>query len=357
MAIGTPVSRYGQQLSGQPGSSAISPASTIAAGTQAILFVWIGNQDKYVTSVTDTAGNTWAVDATHTPVPPGAALSVASCRVATQITTGDTITVNYAVSTSGYVSLFVCEVSGLDDTSAFDKSSTGTTTTGTAIDAGTTATLSQADEIAFAQTANFSFSGFTAGGTWTGVTVPDSSFDGLEYKIVSSVSAITADGTQGGSAASAGLTVTYKMALVTTQSLLASADSVDGTWTDQDGGTNLAAAIDETVANNADYIRSGLSPSNSGCRVKLQAGANPSIDTNHDIFWRVGKLGSQTIDMTVKLYQGGGNVQGAGTLIASFDRTNVSTTITQYDETLSEGQAATITDYTDLYLEFYANAP
>ena len=60
--------------------------------------------------------------------------------------------------------------------------------------------------------------------------------------------------------------------------------------------------------------------------------------------------------MSVKLYQGGGNALGGGTLIASFDRTNVGTTLTSYTETLSGGQADAITDYADLYLEFFAAA-
>jgi len=60
--------------------------------------------------------------------------------------------------------------------------------------------------------------------------------------------------------------------------------------------------------------------------------------------------------MTVKLYQGGGNSIGGGTLIATFTRNNVSTTVTEYTETLSSGEANSITDYTDLYLEFSAAA-
>lgn len=142
------------------------------------------------------------------------------------------------------------------------------------------------------------------------------------------------------------------------QTLLASADSVDGAWTDQAGGTSLAAAIDETTADNADYIRSELSPSSSGCRVKLASGGDPASSSDHVIKWRVGKnaAAGQTINMTVKLYQGGGNSQGAGTLIASFNRNGVTDTITEYSETLSGTEADTISDYSDLYLEFFANA-
>jgi hypothetical protein len=141
------------------------------------------------------------------------------------------------------------------------------------------------------------------------------------------------------------------------QTLLASADSVDGAWTDQSGGSSLAAAIDEATASDADYIHSEDMPSASGTRVKLATGDDPLSSTGHDIHWRIRKIGTATIDMTVKLYQGGGDSLGAGTLIASFDRTDVSTTFTEFTETLSSGEADSITDYSDLYLEFVADVP
>ncbi len=144
---------------------------------------------------------------------------------------------------------------------------------------------------------------------------------------------------------------------VAPQTLLPSADSVDGTWTDNAAGTALAAAIDEASFSDADYIQSVDSPSAAGCRVKLQAGTDPSVSTGHVIHWRIRKnVAGQTVNMTVKLYQGGGNSIGAGTLIATRDRNNVGTSFTTFDETLTGTEADTITDYADLYLEFYATA-
>jgi hypothetical protein len=142
--------------------------------------------------------------------------------------------------------------------------------------------------------------------------------------------------------------------IVGTQILLASADSVDGAWTDQAGGSSLFAAIDEAAASDSDYIRSELNPSASGCRVKLSSGGDPHVSTDHVISWRTGKTGGATINMTVKLYQGGGDSLGGGTLIASFARDNVGA-LTTYEETLSGAEADSITDYTDLYLEFFAD--
>lgn len=144
--------------------------------------------------------------------------------------------------------------------------------------------------------------------------------------------------------------------LVPEQLLRPVSDSVDGSWTDQSSGTVLYAAIDDDPLSDTDYIRSELTPSNSGCRVKIASGSDPALSTGHKIVWRVAKSANDgTINMTVTLRQGGGNSLGGGTQIASFTRNNVSTTLTTYEETLSGVQADSITDYTDLYLEFYAN--
>jgi hypothetical protein len=141
------------------------------------------------------------------------------------------------------------------------------------------------------------------------------------------------------------------------QTLLVSADSADGNWRDQSGGSSLATAIDETSASDSDYIHSPDTPQDEGTRLKLASGSDPASSTGHDIKWRIRKIGTDTIDMTVKLYQGGGDSLGAGTLIASFDRTDVSTTFTEFTETLSGAEADSITDYSDLYLEFFADVP
>lgn len=147
---------------------------------------------------------------------------------------------------------------------------------------------------------------------------------------------------------------------VASQMLAPSADSVDGTWTDNSGGAVLAAAIDESAASDSDYIQSPTTPADDGCRVKLQGGTDPASSGGHIIRWRIRKdaAGGATINMTVKLRQGGGNSIGGGTLIASFARNNVDGSgWTTYAEELSGAQADTITDYSDLYLEFFADVP
>lgn len=141
-----------------------------------------------------------------------------------------------------------------------------------------------------------------------------------------------------------------------TQTAVASADSVDGNWTDQADATNLALAIDETTADDSDYIKSEMSPVNSECRVKLGSLIDPASSTGHTIRWRVSKsAGAGTLDMRVRLMQGGGNVQGGGGTIATFARSDVPEAWTTYAEGLSGAQADAITNYADLYLEFWAN--
>ena len=144
------------------------------------------------------------------------------------------------------------------------------------------------------------------------------------------------------------------------QFLAPSADSVDGAWTDSTAGTALAAAIDETPPSDSDYIMSEEAPVASGCRVKLASGTDPAQSTGHVIHWRARKdtAGSTQLDVTVRLRQGGGNSLGGGTLIAERTHTDISgSSWTTYDETLTGTEADTISDYSDLYLEFFADVP
>jgi len=137
--------------------------------------------------------------------------------------------------------------------------------------------------------------------------------------------------------------------------LLPDADNSIGSWTDQAGGTtNIYQSIDESFpANDSDYVRSELNPQNSTYKVSL---SNPSsgVDTakTHTVRYRYGKQisGSQQIDITVRL------MEGVAT-IASWTHTNVSTTLTTAEQTLSAGEVSSISDYTNLFLEFEANAP
>lgn len=130
------------------------------------------------------------------------------------------------------------------------------------------------------------------------------------------------------------------------------ADVSDGTWTDQDGGTSLYAAIDETTASDTDYIKSAnISSGNTDvCEVLLDAMNAPSVDTNHSIVYRYRAQGTATMNLIVALRQGG------STQIASVTHNGVGSSYVDGELSLSEAEAAAITDYTDLRLRFTAQA-
>ena len=282
------------------------------------------------------------------------------------IPAGTTVTVTYTTSTSD-AALATLDafggnfpVSGRTDktSGAQDNASTATT-----FDTGTPATTVQADEVAYAVftcglTATDPIITPQAGWTESKEAVSASLHIEAAFKILTATGTPRHQPTSSVGQSYAGSLATYLgSGALGTQLLLASADSVDGTWTDQAGGTALSAAIDETVPSDTDYIQSVDSPSNAGCRVKLATGADPSMSTGHVLHWRVKKSAAgQVMDMTIKLYQGGGNSLGAGTLIATRTRSGVTTSFQTFDETLTGTEADSITNYGDLYLEFYATA-
>src|SRR3982751_6730552 len=142
MAIGTPTERKQAAVTGQAVTPlVVAPASTVVAGSVAILFLTAGG-NKQVTSVTDAVGNTWTVD--HVATDTTRAISVASCQVATQITSANNITINLSNTNNVTVDYWIQEVTGLATSSVFDTSHDGSGS-GTAPSSGATATLAQAD--------------------------------------------------------------------------------------------------------------------------------------------------------------------------------------------------------------------
>ena len=137
------------------------------------------------------------------------------------------------------------------------------------------------------------------------------------------------------------------------QYALPAADSVDGQWTTQAGGADLEQAIDDLVVDDADYIRSELHPDSSACRIKLGPLTDPDMSTGHVLRWRIGKdtAGGNTVNMTLSLYEGGGDVLGAGVLVAQFARNDVAAGFATFEEHLSEAEADTISNYGNLFLE------
>lgn len=127
------------------------------------------------------------------------------------------------------------------------------------------------------------------------------------------------------------------------------ADVSDGTWTDQAGGSDLFAAIDEATFDDADYIKSASNPVNDTCVVSLgDPGKTPVQPARVKYrYWREGETGA--IELRVRLLEGASQ-------IAVWTHSGISATHTTVEQELSGAEFAAITDFTNLRLEFRGNA-
>lgn len=137
-------------------------------------------------------------------------------------------------------------------------------------------------------------------------------------------------------------TNTYEGFATSTAQFLAPVSDVSaGGWT-ASSGSDLYAMLDESVASDADYI---VSASASSCTVALAAGSDPGVSTDHVLSYRL-LAGTGSIAVTLK--------QGAST-IASFGPHTLTGSAQDFAQTLSGGQADSITDYSALRVEFTAS--
>jgi len=129
-----------------------------------------------------------------------------------------------------------------------------------------------------------------------------------------------------------------------------SSDESIGSWTDENELTvDIFNSINESVADDNDYIQSEDNPVSSVYRLKLESAIDPGVNTDHRIRYRYKKDSSSgNVDMVVRLKCG-------LTIIASWTHNNVSTSWVTSTQLLSDAEADSITDYGDLYLEFQAD--
>jgi hypothetical protein len=120
-------------------------------------------------------------------------------------------------------------------------------------------------------------------------------------------------------------------------------------------GTNGFAAIDESVASDADFWWGDNNVAEE-LEVSLSNVSDPLLSTGHTFRYRIAKTNAGTVD-------GGGNavtvtarLMQSTTQIATDTAKTADGTWTQYSFTLSEAQANSITDYNDLRLEFVTSA-
>jgi hypothetical protein len=114
------------------------------------------------------------------------------------------------------------------------------------------------------------------------------------------------------------------------------ADISSGAWSPS-AGADLYAMLDEESASDADYV---LTSSASTFEVRM-APLDPSAATNHTLRWRVPAGFTPVGSLTITLRQ------GASTQIATIYSGAV-TADTDYSYTLTSGEVAAISDYTDL---------
>lgn len=126
-------------------------------------------------------------------------------------------------------------------------------------------------------------------------------------------------------------------ASVTLSYLRPSADISTGSWTPSTG-TTLYTTLDEVSASDADYIQTSTA---SSCEIRLAAGATPSNRDNHTIRYRI-LAGSGTLTAVLKC---------GSTTIKSWNHT-LTGSAQDISNTLTNGEATNITDYSDLRVVF-----
>jgi len=134
-------------------------------------------------------------------------------------------------------------------------------------------------------------------------------------------------------------------------------DLVDGAWLNQAGSNvNMYQSIDESSADDADYVKSETAPSSSAMAVNLSNVEDPLSSTGHIIRYRYQKSasGGAQINLTVQLRQGYTTEGAQGTLIHSEVHSNIPNGWTAGTFTLSSGEADAITDYNDIQFRFVA---
>jgi hypothetical protein len=139
-----------------------------------------------------------------------------------------------------------------------------------------------------------------------------------------------------------------------------STDTTRDNWEEDDGTTtSIFDQIDESVQDNADFIRTVLTPTSDVYVTKLTTLEDPLSSSGHILRIAYGKdtTGGDQIDIVVELRQGYTNEGAQGTLINTKTFTDVASGFTLDADTLSGAEADAITDYANLYVRIVGNKP
>lgn len=127
------------------------------------------------------------------------------------------------------------------------------------------------------------------------------------------------------------------------------ADLSTGGWTDQNDGTaNLYTEVNETIPNDASYIKSSNTPVGDATILKLATVTPPDVNdpggVGYTLRYRFRKRGANAENLTVNLLQG-------TTVVASWVEANVDWNWATAEKQLTTDEVAAISDFTDLRLQ------
>lgn len=142
------------------------------------------------------------------------------------------------------------------------------------------------------------------------------------------------------------------------QELYPASDKTDGTWTNESGSAaNLYDSVNETLPSDSDYIQSEYDPSTSPVVLGLETGLDPLSSSGHIFRYRLEKypVGAGTQEVIVQIRQDYISEVSQGTLIAEWTDSDLSSTMTTVAQTLTAGQANSITSYSTLFVRIVAS--
>jgi hypothetical protein len=156
--------------SAAPGSAVTSftiPITNLPSVGHTLLLAVATDGTPVVSSVSDPRSNTWTVDVTNTTYT-GAAISIVRATVTNAYQSNDNLTVTLSGSTAGAGYAQIQEFTALPSSPVDNTASNYSTTAVTALDAGTTATTTEAIELVVAAwSISGATGGFTPGGGYT----------------------------------------------------------------------------------------------------------------------------------------------------------------------------------------------
>jgi hypothetical protein len=330
-------SGYAVDDSGNSSTTIAVTLTGVAAGNALVAFV-ARNSTVAINSVNDGASYTAAADGICHNTTDNESSSVYYLLNAGS--GSHTVTVTFASDVT-YRRLRVLEISGIATSAAADgaahQAQNGVGTTTDSISSSATASTTNANDFILGLTQDTTAvdpgSGTLAAGT--GYTLSGSNqILGVEYKNVSATGAQTATFTDTKNAGRTTHVLALKQTAVVTQDLSPTSDISDGAWTPSTGTDNYAC-VDEASYSDTDYIAATTATT---CELGLTAGTDPASSDGHELHYR---LLAGTGSIAVALKQG-------STTIASYGPHTLTGAAQALQQTLSGGQADSITDYAAL---------